>query len=247
MFISINNVCFSYPNSESPALDHFSMSIEKGEVISILGRSGSGKSTILRLLAGLEKPTTGSLTIQDEVLFDDKTFLQPEKRGIGMVFQDYALFPHMTVAENILFGLFQLNRAEKKKRLQEVLELVELEDYEKRYPHQLSGGQQQRVAIARAIAPNPHLILLDEPFSNLDAELQVKIRKDLREILKKANITSIFVTHDENDAHALADRIVKLKDGCIDLIGRPCDLLGIHPHPTPQFEQVVETRELASV
>ncbi|WP_017379892.1 ABC transporter ATP-binding protein [Paenisporosarcina sp. TG-14] len=246
MFISIKNVCFSYPNTESVALDQFSMTIEKGEVISILGRSGSGKSTILRILAGLEKPTKGSLTIQDEIVFDDNTFLQPEKRGIGMVFQDYALFPHMTVGENILFGLFQLKKAQKKKRLKEVLELVELEDYEKRYPHQLSGGQQQRVAIARAIAPNPHLILLDEPFSNLDAELQVKIRKDLREILKKANITSIFVTHDENDAHALADRIVKLKNGCIDLIGSPCDILGTTPYPTLDLDPISEKRELVT-
>lgn len=246
MFISIKNVCFSYPNTESVALDQFSMNIEKGEVISILGRSGSGKSTILRILAGLEKSTKGSLTIQDEIVFDDNTFLQPEKRGIGMVFQDYALFPHMTVGENILFGLFQLKKAQKKKRLKEVLELVELEDYEKRYPHQLSGGQQQRVAIARAIAPNPHLILLDEPFSNLDAELQVKIRKDLREILKKANITSIFVTHDENDAHALADRIVKLKNGCIDLIGSPCDLLGTTPYPTLDLDTISEKRELVT-
>ncbi|QBP40692.1 ABC transporter ATP-binding protein [Paenisporosarcina antarctica] len=246
MFISIKNVCFSYPNTESVALDQFSMNIEKGEVISILGRSGSGKSTILRILAGLEKSTNGSLTIQDEIVFDDNTFLQPEKRGIGMVFQDYALFPHMTVGENILFGLFQLKKVQKKKRLKEVLELVELEDYEKRYPHQLSGGQQQRVAIARAIAPNPHLILLDEPFSNLDAELQVKIRKDLREILKKANITSIFVTHDENDAHALADRIVKLKDGCIDLIGSPCDLLGTTPYPALDLDPLIEKRELVT-
>lgn len=229
MYISIQDVCFSYPNSEGYALDQFSINIEKGEIISILGRSGSGKSTVLRLLAGLENPTKGSFTIKEDVMFDQKTFRQPEKRGIGMVFQDYALFPHMTVSENILFGLFNMKKTEKKKRLQEVLDLVELQDFNNRYPHQLSGGQQQRVAIARAIAPNPHLILLDEPFSNLDAELQVKIRKDLRFILKKASITSIFVTHDENDAHALADRIVKLKEGSIEQIGRPCDILRNHP------------------
>ncbi len=154
MYVSIQDVCFSYPNANRATIDHFSLRIEKGEVISILGRSGSGKSTILRLLAGLEKPTKGNLIIDDNVIFDGNTFLQPEKRGIGMVFQDYALFPHMTVRENILFGLSHLKNEEKKKRLQEVLELVELQDFGKRYPHQLSGGQQQRVAIARAIAPN---------------------------------------------------------------------------------------------
>ena len=185
MFITLDNVCFAYPHVQEKALDCFSMTVEKGEVISILGPSGSGKSTVLRILAGLEVPIHGTFKIQNKVIFDDKTFVQPEKRGIGMVFQDYALFPHMTVAENIMFGLFNMNRFEKKKRLKSVLELVELTEFEKRYPHQLSGGQQQRVAIARAIAPNPSLILLDEPFSNLDAELQLKIRKDLRTYFNK--------------------------------------------------------------
>ncbi|AYC30799.1 ABC transporter ATP-binding protein [Paenisporosarcina cavernae] len=230
MYISIENLCFTYQNAKSETLSNFSMTIDKGEVISILGRSGSGKSTILRLLAGLETPSQGVFQIQDRVIFDNKHFLQPEKRGIGMVFQDYALFPHMTVKDNILFGVSHLSKSARFTRLQEVLSLVEMEEFAKRYPHQLSGGQQQRVAIARALAPNPSLLLLDEPFSNLDAELQVKIRKDLREILKRANITSVFVTHDENDAHAIADRIVKLKDGKIDIIGRPCDLLGVPVH-----------------
>lgn len=247
MFVSIENLCFSYPNAKTAALDNFSLQIEKGEVISILGRSGSGKSTVLRLLAGLEMPAAGKVAIQEQVLFDDRTFLQPEKRGIGMVFQDYALFPHMTVAENIFFGLFRMKKAEKKKRLQEVLELIELEGYEKRYPHQLSGGQQQRVAIARALAPKPHLLLLDEPFSNLDAELQEKIRKELRDILKKAGITSIFVTHDEKDAHILADRIVKIKDGCTDFIGRPCDLLDVYRQEAKAAQAESETKELVQI
>ena len=192
-------------------------------------------------------PAAGKVAIQEQVLFDDRIFLRPEKRGIGMVFQDYALFPHMTVAENIFFGLFRMKKAEKKKRLQEVLELVELEGYEKRYPHQLSGGQQQRVAIARALAPNPHLLLLDEPFSNLDAELQEKIRKELRDILKKADITSIFVTHDEKDAHILADRIVKIKDGYTDFIGRPCDLLDVYRQEAKAAQAESEVKELVQI
>ncbi|WKA54569.1 ABC transporter ATP-binding protein [Planococcus shixiaomingii] len=247
MYVTIENVCFSYSKKSAAALDKFSLVIEKGEVISILGKSGSGKSTLLRLLAGLEKPAKGSLKIEDKVLFDDKTFLQPEKRGIGMVFQDYALFPHLTVADNILFGLFRLKKAEKKRRLQEVLELVELEGYAKRYPHQLSGGQQQRIAIARAIAPNPSLILLDEPFSNLDAELQEKIRKDLRDILKKANITSVFVTHDEKDAYVLADRIVKIQDGCINFVGRPCDMLDTYSQAALSSKASVAEEELVRI
>ncbi len=132
-----------------------------------------------------------------------------------MVFQDYALFPHMTVKENIQFGLLKWSRKEKKARLQEVLELVNLEGYEKRYPYELSGGQQQRVALARALAPKPKLLLFDEPFSNLDADLQIKIREELRKILKTTGVTSIFVTHDQEDAQALADRIVILKNGQI--------------------------------
>lgn len=225
MFIDIRDLSFSYANSVTRAVNCISFTVEKGEVISILGRSGSGKSTILRLIAGLEMPAAGSFTLNGRKIMDARTFIQPEKRGIGMVFQDYALFPHMSVEENILFGLSKISRKEKQKRVNEVLELVELEGFEKRYPHQLSGGQQQRVALARAIAPEPELILLDEPFSNLDTDLQVKIREDLRRILKKANTTAVFVTHNINDAHALADRIVKIKDGKIDIIGRPCDLL----------------------
>ncbi|MDS9472936.1 ABC transporter ATP-binding protein [Sporosarcina pasteurii] len=226
MFIDIQNMSFAYSNSSTNAIENFTLTVNKGEIISILGRSGSGKSTILRLIAGLEMPKGGSFTLGDKKVFDDYTFVQPEKRGIGMVFQDYALFPHMSVTDNVLFGLPKMSRNDKLKRVKEVLELVELDGYEKRYPHQLSGGQQQRVALARAIAPQPELILLDEPFSNLDTDLLVKIREDLRRILKKANATAIFVTHNQNDAHALADRIVKIKDGLIDQVGRPCDLLG---------------------
>lgn len=238
MYITVENICFTYENSKTETLSNFSLNIEKGEVISILGRSGSGKSTVLRILAGLEMPIKGQFRVDNRIIFDERHFVQPEQRGIGMVFQDYALFPHMTVKENVLFGVSHLSKQERELRLHELLRLVELEDFALRYPHQLSGGQQQRVAIARALAPNPSLLLLDEPFSNLDAELQVKIRKELRDILKQAGVTSIFVTHDENDAHAIADRIVKLKDGHIEIVGRPCDLLGI---PIQKREKAILT------
>ncbi|MCM3744531.1 ABC transporter ATP-binding protein [Sporosarcina luteola] len=246
MFITIQNLSFSYSNSPTNAVEDFTITINKGEIISILGRSGSGKSTILRLIAGLEMPKGGSFSLSDKTMFNKHTFVQPEKRGIGMVFQDYALFPHMSVQDNVLFGLPKMSRNDKLKRVKEVLELVELEGYEKRYPHQLSGGQQQRVALARALAPQPELILLDEPFSNLDTELLVKIREDLRRILKKANITAIFVTHNQNDAHVLADRIVKIKDGIIDQVGRPCDLLGSSTDAEGHIELVLE-KELVNV
>lgn len=246
MFMELKNVNFTYPNTKLQAVDDVSFTIEKGEVISILGRSGSGKSTILRLIAGLEIPSQGSFILHGKTIFDEKTFIHPEKRGIGMVFQDYALFPHMSVADNITFGLTNMNRADKRKRVNEMLELVELEGFEKRYPHQLSGGQQQRVALARAIAPQPELLLLDEPFSNLDTDLLVKIREDLRRILKKANTTAIFVTHNKNDAHALADRIIEIKDGRVNKIGRPCDLLGVSPTEIPEMVEITFDELIAS-
>ncbi|MGP4068569.1 ABC transporter ATP-binding protein [Halobacillus sp. B29] len=213
MFIQIEDLCFSYGNSKNNTIQNFNLTIEQGEIISILGESGSGKSTILRLLCGLETPSCGKIEINDQVMTDDRRFILPEKRGIGMVFQDYALFPHMNVSENIQFGLKGFGRKAKKNRVQEVLELVNMESYAKRYPHELSGGQQQRIALARALAPKPSLLLLDEPFSNLDADLQIKIRNELKEIIKKTGITSIFVTHDREDSRAIADRIITMRDG----------------------------------
>ncbi|MFG6119739.1 MULTISPECIES: ABC transporter ATP-binding protein [Thalassobacillus] len=213
MYIQIKDLCFSYTNQGDKTINNFCLEIEQGEIISILGESGSGKSTVLRLLSGLETPTKGTISIGGKIVTDDRTFILPEKRGIGMVFQDYALFPHMTVAENIQFGLKGYSRSEKKKRIDEVLELVNMEKFKKRYPHELSGGQQQRIALARALAPEPSLLLLDEPFSNLDADLQIKIREELKQIIKKTGITSIFVTHDREDSRAIADRIITMRDG----------------------------------
>ncbi|MBM7662704.1 iron(III) transport system ATP-binding protein [Bacillus mesophilus] len=226
MFIELKDINFKYRNAKALTLENINLSINKGELISILGRSGSGKSTILRVIAGLEVPCSGSLIIGDTTMVSDSYFIQPEKRGVGLVFQDYALFPHMNVADNVKFGLRKMSRQDKLQRLKEVLELVGLMGYEKRYPYELSGGQQQRVALARAIAPNPSLIMFDEPFSNLDADLQVQIREDLRSIIKKANITSIFVTHDQSDAAALADHIIVMDQGKITKTGTPSEILG---------------------
>ncbi|MBN9656448.1 ABC transporter ATP-binding protein [Halobacillus sp. GSS1] len=213
MYVQIKDLCFGYKNAKNLTIHHFNLDIEQGEIISILGESGSGKSTVLRLLCGLETPSKGTIKIGNQTMTDERTFVLPERRGIGMVFQDYALFPHMTVYENVQFGLKNWKRKERKNRVHEVLELVNMSSYAKRYPHELSGGQQQRIALARSLAPEPSLLLLDEPFSNLDADLQIKIRSELKEIIKQTGTTSIFVTHDREDSRAIADRIITMRDG----------------------------------
>ena len=213
MFIEIRNLTFKYRNSQQKTLKDVCFNMQKGEILSILGESGGGKSTILRLIAGLETPLSGSIILDNKIMFDSNTFVIPEKRGVGMVFQDYALFPHMKVDENIKFGLTNLNKKEKDVRVLEMLKLVNLQDFSSRYPHELSGGQQQRVAIARALAPKPSVLLLGEPFSNLDTDLKSKIREELKSILNQAGITSIFVTHDREDVKSIADKVVTLKEG----------------------------------
>ncbi|CCO08145.1 ABC transporter ATP-binding protein [Desulforamulus hydrothermalis] len=215
MYVEIRDLIFKYKNSQLSTINKVNLSISRGEIIAILGQSGSGKSTILRLLAGLEKPCSGTIVIDNKVMFDNNTYVNPENRGVGMVFQDYALFPHMTVEKNIIYGLAKLDRKERTKRLKEVLTLVNLEEFRDRYPYELSGGQQQRVALARALAPKPAVLLLDEPFSNLDADLRCKIRDELKRIIKDVGITSIFVTHDQEDAISLADRVVYLHKGTV--------------------------------
>lgn len=235
MYVKVKDLSFQYKNAAQPTIKNFNLAVEEGEIVSILGNSGSGKSTMLRLIAGLEIPKNGSIKINNRIMADESHFVHPEKRGVGLVFQDYALFPHMTVAENIKFGLKKMNKKQKDERLDEVLHLVGLTNYLKRYPYELSGGQQQRVALARALAPNPSLIMFDEPFSNLDAELQLQIRDELRGIIKTTGLTSIFVTHDREDARSLADRIVIMKEGTIAQVGKPCDLLVEDIQRSPVF------------
>lgn len=203
-------------------LDGVSLGIEEREFFLLLGPSGSGKTTLLRILAGLEKPNHGQL------LFGDRnvTELAPEDRNIGFVFQNYALWPHLTVAQNITFGLEmrRFTKSDRDARLKEVLALVQLDEFGNRYPHQLSGGQQQRVALARALAPRPQLLLLDEPLSNLDASLRRAIRAELKALHRSCGLTTICVTHDREDAFALADRIGVLVDGRLDQVGTPHEL-----------------------
>ncbi|MGM0509342.1 MAG: ABC transporter ATP-binding protein [Fusobacteriota bacterium] len=225
MFLKLKNIDFKYKNNKELIIKNFSHKLKKGKILAILGESGSGKSTLLRIIAGLEVPKKGEIILNDKVLVNKNEFVLPEKRGIGMLFQDYALFPHMNVAKNIEFGLKNFSKKEKAKKVNEVLELVNLIDYKNRYPHELSGGQQQRIALARSIAIEPSLILMDEPFSSLDANLQSKIRKHLKEILTKTKITSIFVTHDKDDAVKIADEVIVMKDGEILQHGIPLEVM----------------------
>lgn len=230
-YLEIKNVSFSY-NKNEKILNDIDITIEKGEILAVLGESGSGKSTLLRIISGFEVALGGALKIEGEKIFEGLHFIPVEKRGIGFVFQDYALFPHMTVSENIRFGLGKMKKAQQIERVEELLNLVELKGYENKYPHQLSGGQQQRVALARALAPNPKLILFDEPFSNLDANLQGKIRTELKEILKKTGATALFVSHNKEDALHIADKAIVLHEGHILQSGKPWD---IYENPKSEY------------
>lgn len=200
------------------AVDTFTLDVEEGSLVVLVGPSGCGKTTALRAIAGFEKPTSGIISIRGNVVFDDNTMTAPERRSVGMVFQEYALFPHISVAENVGYGVRGSDRVE---RVSEVLRLVGLEDHDDRFPHELSGGEQQRVALARALAPEPDVVLLDEPFSSLDAPQRERMRRDLRKILKAARVTAVFVTHDQAEALAIADVIAVMRDGRIRQVGTP--------------------------
>ena len=213
MYVRIEDLSFSYP--KTPVLHHIGFTMKQGEILAILGSSGSGKSTLLRTLSGLEMPDEGIIHIAGNTVCNASYCISADKREVGFVFQDYALFPHRTVAQNITFGLHKMNRKDREVRLKTLLDMIAMTDYANRYPHQLSGGQQQRVALARALAPMPKMLLLDEPFSNIDTDLKHTIRLELARLLKAANMTSILVTHDEEDARALADRIIVLEGGRI--------------------------------
>lgn len=210
MFLEMQNISFAYRQAGGEVLKDFNLGLERGEIVSIVGLSGSGKSTVLRLIAGLEMPSKGSIRINQQIMVDDTAFVAPEKRNVGMVFQDYALFPHLTVGENIAFGISKMAGAERSARVAELLQLINMTEYKDRYPYQLSGGQQQRVAVARALAPRPHLLLMDEPFSNIDCGLKEKMRQEIRSILKAEAVTCVFVTHDQTDVEDMSDRTIQM-------------------------------------
>lgn len=215
-YFAVNHLSFRY-GKDPLIVEDFSAELDQGEVVALLGSSGSGKSTILRLMAGLELPESGSVVLDGKTLFERREGerrprhnLAPQKRDIGLIFQDYALFPHLCVRKNVEFAVVgkKMSGAERRARATELLRTVRMEEHAHKYPHQLSGGQQQRVAIARALAAEPKVLLLDEPFSNLDAELRGAVRCDVRDIIKSAGVSAILVTHDEEDVCACADRSI---------------------------------------
>ena len=205
------------------SVDGVSFCVERGEVVSLLGPSGCGKTTLLRLAAGLEKPRSGCIRLDGQLLSDSQVTMPPEQRGIGYMFQDYALFPHLTVLQNVTFGLSN-SGSEATRRGLDVLEQVGIENAADLFPHELSGGQQQRVALARALAPNPAVILLDEPYAGLDSRLRERVRDEMLHVLKAANAVALMVTHDAEEAMFMSDRIVVLRDGKMVQSGRPVNL-----------------------
>ena len=213
MFLEVTQLRVQYAAQARPAVQDVSLGLRAGDIGVLIGPSGCGKTTLLRAVAGLEPVSAGSIRLSKHIVSDDHTHLPAEQRRIGMVFQDYALFPHMDVERNLAFGIQHLPTAQRKHRVREVLDLVGLAGAEKRYPHELSGGQQQRVALARALAPSPQLLLLDEPFSNLDVDLRERLAHEVREILKAAGATALFVTHDQLEAFAIGDMIGVMDEG----------------------------------
>ncbi|HKY56335.1 MAG TPA: ABC transporter ATP-binding protein [Anaerolineales bacterium] len=219
--LEVRNLVKHFHGTQQSAVHDISFELSNGEILALVGPSGCGKTTTLRMIAGLERPDSGVICLNDRVVASESVFVPPEKRGVGMVFQDHALFPHLTVSENIAFGLRGQPPAQIRQTVGDMLHLVGLLPLSKRYPHALSGGERQRVALARALAPRPVLVLMDEPFSSLDADLRMEMREHVRMILKSRQATVIFVTHDQDEALYMGDRIAVLQNGHIEQIGTP--------------------------
>ncbi|MCK5663399.1 MAG: ABC transporter ATP-binding protein [Thiotrichaceae bacterium] len=220
--LQLTDISLSYGSHK--VIQHIDLSLQEGEIACLLGSSGCGKTTLLRSIAGFEIPDKGRISLRGKSINDKRINIPPEQRNIGMVFQDFALFPHLSIKKNIAFGLNKQSKKAVSQRVNELLELIGMGDIEHKYPHQLSGGQQQRVALARTIVIEPRVLLLDEPLSNLDAKLRVHMRQELLELQRKLGLTTIFVTHDQEEANTTSDRIAVLQDGIVQQVGSPMEL-----------------------
>lgn len=233
--LQLRGVVKHYGTLGAAAVAGVELTLGAGEILGLLGPSGCGKTTLLRLIGGFERPDGGEISLGGVPVATAYQWVPPEQRFIGMVFQDFALFPHLTVAQNVAFGLRSrpgVGSQEIRDRLQTVLKLVALTRFEQRYPHELSGGQQQRVALARALAPQPQVILLDEPLSNLDVQVRLYLRQEIRRILKDAGTSAVFVTHDQEEALSVADRVAVMRQGCLEQVDSP---EGVYRHPATRF------------
>ena len=236
--LQLHEVTKQYQQQKTPAINQVSLELSQGELLALLGPSGCGKTTLFRTIAGFETPEQGWIKLAEKSVCGQGAIVPPERRDVGIVFQDYALFPHLCVLDNVAFGLKHLRRHRRmpKKQMQtlaqEAISLVGLNGFERRYPHELSGGQQQRVALARALAPRPSLVLLDEPFSNLDVQVRLYLRQEVRNILKGVGASGIFVTHDQQEALAIADRVAVMQSGHIEQLGSPEE---IYRQPASRF------------
>ncbi|NAW68984.1 ATP-binding cassette domain-containing protein [Vibrio sp. V27_P1S3P104] len=226
----INNLSCQY--EDQVILESLSLEVESGQIVCLLGASGCGKTTLLKAIAGLLPLSSGEMHLNGRLIDNGRHWVPPEQRNIGMIFQDYALFPHLTVAENVAFGLRGLERDKVQEKVAEMLELVHLGTFAERYPHQLSGGQQQRVAIARSLAYKPDLLLLDEPFSNIDTQVRHELIIEIRKLFKAQGVTAIFVTHSREEAFAFADKMAVMNRGVIEQIGTASEL---YYRPTSRF------------
>ncbi len=238
--LAVENLSVSYPDSKEPALQKVTLNVAASSILSIVGASGSGKSTLLRALCGLESPASGTIKLGGQVLCSSAKFVRPDRRKIGLVSQSGDLFPHLNVFQNLTYGLINWRRADRKTRCKELLEAIGLPNFEKRFPHELSGGEKQRIALARALAPRPPLLLLDEPFSNLDSNLRQSLRRLTADILRKEKTTTIFVTHHPEDALSTGDSIAVMDSGTIIQCDTPRNLWRnpVSPVAASLFDQI---------
>lgn len=238
VILRLNSLRKQFKGQTHPAVGDVSLDLQRGDLLGLLGPSGCGKTTLLRLIAGFEPPDAGSIELAERVVYGKGKLVPPERRDVGVVFQDYALFPHLSVMDNVTFGLKSVAQSRKlatgsvREEAQRAIALVGLTGFEKRFPHELSGGQQQRVALARAIAPRPSLILLDEPFSNLDVQVRLYLRQEVRDILKSVGTSGVFVTHDQEEALSISDSLAVMRQGQIEQIGTPEE---IYSQPRSRF------------